>query len=134
MTAAAPATIVRSFLDRVAAGDHPAARRYLDPDARWHGTRGGLDQDRVLRGPEAWIAYLGEIESPWQAFSFQLEQLEEAGDDVLVFLHESGRSQHGDLVLESRTAMVFTVRSGLIVAATGYLDRDEARRAVRARR
>jgi hypothetical protein len=37
----------------------------LDPDVVWFGTRGGLDEGQVLRGPDAWLEYMREIQDPW---------------------------------------------------------------------
>jgi hypothetical protein len=50
---------------------------------------------------------------------------------VVVFLHETGQPRHGDLEMQSDTAMTFKVRQQKIIGATGYLDRDEALQAAR---
>ena len=57
------------------------------------------------------------------------ERLIEAGDAVVAFLHETAQPRHGDVEMQSDTAMTFKVREQKIVEATGYLDRDEALKA-----
>jgi ketosteroid isomerase-like protein len=101
----------------------------LDPDVVWFGTRGGLDQDQVLRGPEAVLEYVREIREPWERFDFEVERFMTAGDTVVVFMRETGRPHQSSVDIQNDTAMVFTVRDEKIVEMTGYLDRDEAVRA-----
>src|SRR4051794_2313306 len=98
----------------------------FDPDVVWLGTVGGLDQDQVMRGPEAVIAYAREIREPWQSFRYEVEQMTEIGDAIVVFLLEAGQPRQGGPEVQGQTAMVITVREGRIAEMRGYLDRDEA--------
>ena len=125
--------VVRDFFD-VAAEDDARLSATLDPDVVWFGTRGGLDQAQVLRGPEAVIAYMREIREPWEQFDFKVERLIEVGDAVVAFMHETGQSRHGGPEMQSDTAVIIKVRQQRIVEMTGYLDRDEALRAARQKR
>jgi ketosteroid isomerase-like protein len=122
--------VVRAYLDLVAAGDYAAVSDRLDSDVVWFGTRGGLDEAQTVRGPDACIEYLREIVDPWQRFDFEAERLIDVGDTVVVFLRETARARHGDLRVENETAMIFKLRRQKIVEMRGYLDRDEALRAV----
>ncbi len=128
MTSAALA-VVQAFLDLSAAGDYARMPDVLDPDVVWFGTRGGLDQSQVGRGPGAVIAYLQEIQEPWEQFDVEIQRLIETGDTVVVFMRESGRARHGGPGVQNDTAVILKVRQQLIVEITGYLDRDEALRA-----
>ena len=122
--------VAQRFFDLVAARDFTSISDLLDPDVVWLGTRGGLDQDRIVRGPNAFLEFLREVlEESWERFDVETEQLIEAGDAVVVFLHEAARARHGDLEVENETAAIFKVRQRKIVEARGYLDRDEALRA-----
>jgi ketosteroid isomerase-like protein len=98
----------------------------LDPDVVWFGTRGGLDEAQVLRGPEAVLGYLREIREPWDHFEVDFERFITAGDTVVVFMRETGRPHQSNVEIDNDTAMVFKVRQRRIVEMTGYLDRDEA--------
>ena len=124
--------LVRAFFDLTEAGDFAGVSDLLDPDVVFHGTRGGLDEKQVLRGPDAVVEYVrDEITDPWERYEVETERLIEVGDTVVVFLHETGRPRHGDLEMQSDTAMTFRVRQHRIVEARGYLDRDEALEAAR---
>jgi ketosteroid isomerase-like protein len=121
--------VVRAFFE-VAAEDDEGLSASLDPDVVWFGTRGGLDEAQVLRGPEAVLEYMREIREPWEQYDFQVERLIEIGDGgVVVFMHETAQSRHGGPAMQSDTAMIMKVRHRKIVEMTGYLDRDEAVRA-----
>ena len=121
--------VVRAFLDRAAASDFVGVADSLDPEVVAFGTRGGLDEARVLRGPAAVIDYLREVQDTWRRFDVETEQLIEVGDTIVVFMHETAQARHGDLRVQKDTAMNVKVRGQKIVELTGYLDRDEALRA-----
>lgn len=123
--------VVQTFCDAVFADDLARISEMLDRDVVWFGTRGGLDQDRVFRGPEAFVEYLAEVTELWDHFEAEAERLIETGDAVVVFFHETGRARHGDLEVQNDTAAVFKVRQGKIVEVRGYLDREEALEAAR---
>jgi ketosteroid isomerase-like protein len=132
MTSQEAMAVVRAFFDLAAAGDFAGLAGTLDPDVVFLGTRGGLDEKRVLRGPEAVVEYVSdEITDPWERYEVEAERLIEVGDRVVAFLRETGQPRHGDLEMQSETAMTFKVRQHRIVEARGYLDRDEALRAAR---
>ena len=121
---------VHTFLDLVVAQDTTALADMLDPEVVWFGTRGGLDESQVLRGPTAVLEYMREIQEPWEEFGVEIEQVIEAGDAVVVFMRETGRARHGGPEVQNDTAMIFKVRQERMVEITGYLDRDETLRAV----
>jgi ketosteroid isomerase-like protein len=119
--------VVRAFYD--SGEDEARMSDNLDPEVVWYGTRGGLDEARVMRGPEAVLAYLREIQGAWERFDVEVEQMLEIDDGVLVFVQETARTRQGGLELQDHTAMILKVRNGKIVEMTGYLDRHEALRA-----
>ena len=80
--------VVRAFGDAFAAADFARISETLAPDIVWFGTRGGLDEQRVLRGPDAVLEYLREIRDPWKRLDVEAERLIDAGETVVVFLRE----------------------------------------------
>jgi ketosteroid isomerase-like protein len=130
MTSEAQA-VVRAFFDLVAAGDLARISDSLDPDVVWFGTRGGLDEEQVLRGREAVLEYMREIAEPWESLGVEVERLIEIGDAVVVFLREIAHARQSDLEVQNRTAMILKLRRQRIVEGTGYLDREEALTAAR---
>jgi ketosteroid isomerase-like protein len=121
--------VVRTFLELATGGDDARISESLDPNVVWFGTRGGLDEAQVLRGPDAVLAYLREIGEPWERFDIEVERLFEDGHTVVAFLRESAKIRHGGLEVQNDTATIFKVRQQKIVEMRGYLDRDEALRA-----
>ena len=131
MTSEATA-VVRRFFELAAAGDYDGMPEIIDTEAIWLGTRGGLDEEQVVRGPDAWIRYMREIDETWERSDVSVERLVEIGDSVVAFLRERAHARHGDLEVQNETAVVIKVRHQKIVEARGYLDRDEALRAATA--
>jgi hypothetical protein len=82
------AAVVQGFLDRAAAGDFVGVSDSLDPEVVVFGTRGGLDEARVLRGPAAVIDYLREVQDTWRRLDAETEQLIEVGDTIVVLYLE----------------------------------------------
>jgi ketosteroid isomerase-like protein len=123
--------VVERFYDLAAAEEYSRLPDLLDPDVTWFGTRGGLDEGQVFRGPDEVLAYLREILEPWKEFRVELEDAIDTDDGIVVFMREIGQARHGGVEVESETATVFTVRGGKIVEMRGYLDREEALEAVR---
>ena len=124
-----PEAVVRKLFELDAKGDLAGIAELLDPEVVWFGTRGGLDADRVARGPEEFIAYLQEIEQTWEQLDAEVEQVVESGETVVAFLREAARGR-GGLDVQNETAVVISVRQGRITEARGYLDRAEAPQAV----
>jgi ketosteroid isomerase-like protein len=120
-----PGAVARKLFELAAEGDTESILELLDPEVVWLGTRGGLDANRVSRGPDAFVAYMQEIEQTWEDFEVEVQRVIEADETVVVFLRETARGR-GALDVESETAVVLKVRGGRIVEARGYLDHDEA--------
>ena len=120
-----PGAVVRRFFDLAADGDNEGLLELLDPDVVWFGTSGGVDGRRVVRGSDAFLGYLREIEETWEQFEVKVERVIESDETGVAFLRETARSRAG-LDLENETAMIFKIREGRIVEGQGYLDRAEA--------
>lgn len=71
--AAAPIDVVRAFYERAISGDEGSVTELLHPEVVWVGTKGGLDEKRVLRGPAEFLAYLREIAEPWEEWRVEIE-------------------------------------------------------------
>jgi ketosteroid isomerase-like protein len=96
-------------------------------DVVMHGTIGGLDEQRVMRGRAEVLDYFEEIIDPWEGFAVDFEQVVEGPDDTyVVLMREVGRSPRADVEMVSETAMVLRIRDGVVHEMRGYLDRDAA--------
>jgi ketosteroid isomerase-like protein len=123
------AEVVRELQDALNTGDRERQAQLLDSDIVQHGTRGGIDEGRVIRGREAVLAYWDDVGDTWQSLSFEIERLIEGDGVAVVFWRETARSHQSDLEIQYDTGSVFRVRDGRIIEMTGYMDRDEALRA-----
>ena len=107
-----------------------AAGHLADPDApvRFHAAEGvALDTD--YRGFDGLIAGWREWLSTFASYHFELEDLFQEGDRVIVLVRQTGRTIHGGVeVPSSPSAAVFTVRDGRLTEAAFYLDRTLAAR------
>lgn len=117
--------VIRKFFELVREDDTDGILELLAPDVVWLGTRGGLDENRVTRGADAFLEYRQEIEQTWEQFEVEVERVIESDATVVVYLREMARGR-GALNVHSETAVVFKVRAGRIIEGRGYLDRNEA--------
>lgn len=123
------ADLVHELAAALNAGDFERLTQVMDPDVVQYGTRGGIDQDRIVRGREAVLAYWEEVGEAWESQTFEPERIIEAGDVIVVLWHETARIRDSDLEVESGTASLVKVDDGKVVELRGYMDPDEALRA-----
>jgi ketosteroid isomerase-like protein len=121
--------MVEAFI-RVIGGDETALGATmdpLDPDIVWYGTVGGLDEHQVAHGVQEVAEAVAESIATWEKLVLETERYIDAGDGrVIVLFHEIARSRHSNVEMETRTAVIYTVRDGKVVEARGYMNRDEA--------
>jgi ketosteroid isomerase-like protein len=63
-------------------------------------------------------------------FTVEVEQLFDAGDQVVVFLTSQGRGRISGIEVSRKLAQVCTVRDGQVIKIVGYDDRAQALEAV----
>ena len=119
--------IVRRIVEDAVQGRWEESARQLGPDAEWHGTVGGLTEGSVWRGPEQ-IRELFEQEDAeaWEERRLEAEEFIDAGDCVVVLLHEFRRGKGSGVEMETDTAVVYEMRDGRVVRIQGYMDRADA--------
>ena len=117
--------IVWEFFERIEKEDTEGVLELLDPGVVMLGTHGGLDAHLVVRGSDALLEYLQEVEQFWEEFEVEVERVIVSDDKGVAFLWETARGR-GEISLQNETAMVFKIRDGRIAEVQGYLDRDEA--------
>ena len=66
----------------------------------------------------------------WEERRLEAEEFIDAGDDVVVLLHEYRRGGGSGVELETKTAVVVAVSAGRVVRIQGYMDRGAALEAV----
>ena len=118
--------IVRQFTEAWEGRDSEAMVELVDPNVEQHGTVGGLEEGRVLRGISEIARDYERVEEMWDEHRIEIERVIDAGDQVVVLQREyqRGRSSGVELVIDA--AVIFTLRDGRIIRLQGYMDRAAA--------
>jgi ketosteroid isomerase-like protein len=120
------ASVVRAVVDAQRRRDWHAFGRLYDPGIEWEdvsglwgdwGTRQGFDDVR-----DAWVTWFEAFEH----VDFEIEELIEAGDDVVAFIRARARGRESGLVIDQRLPSVWTVRGGRVVRVRGYREAGDA--------
>lgn len=119
--------IVREAFEAMTGGDQQRLQQLLDPELEFHGTVGGIQEGEVAHGrSEIDEKFEKQDLEAWEERRLEAEDFIDAGDDIVVLLHEFRRGKGSGIELESRTAIVVAVSGGRVVRMQGYLDRDAA--------
>ena len=122
--------IVREAWEAFLAGDQEKAAQLIDPELEFHGTVGGLQEGQIAHGQsEIDERFEAEDLEAWEERRLEAEEYIDAGDDVVVLMHEYRRGRGSGVELETKTAIVVGVRGGRVVRMQGYMDRDAALKA-----
>jgi ketosteroid isomerase-like protein len=78
------------------------------------------------RGVNGLVAMWREWLKPWKSFRLDVEELIDAGDDVVVFARVQSRTARDDVLVEHSPTAVWNIREGKVAGITFYLDRAEA--------
>ena len=119
--------MVREAFESLLAADRVKTARLVDPEVVFHGTVGGLEEGRVAHGlPQIVREFEEEDLEAWEERRLEAEEFIDAGDDVVVLLHEYRRGRGSGVGLEIDTAVVVAVSGGRVVRIQGYMDRHAA--------
>jgi ketosteroid isomerase-like protein len=122
--AASNVEIVRRMYDAFHGGDFEGALAHYHPEVEV-GATSSVDGGPG-RGREALAAMIGRWVSAFDDWSEEIEEMREVGGAVLVVALQRGRGRDTGIELETRYALLYWVRDGLIARITLYRDRDEA--------
>jgi ketosteroid isomerase-like protein len=122
--------VVREAFEAFQGGDLEKTAQLVDPELEFHGTVGGLQEGQIAHG-QAEIDQVFEEEDleAWEERRLEAEDFIDAGDNVVVLLHEYRRGRGSGVELEAETALVVGVSGGRVVRMQGYMDRQAAREA-----
>jgi ketosteroid isomerase-like protein len=122
--------IVRAFLEAGERRDWARLEELTDPEVELLGTVGGVEEGRVTRGLAQVIREVDEEDrEAWEERRLEPVEFFDAGDEVVVFLHEYRRGKSSGVELEVDTAVVYELRDGRVVRMQGYMDRAAAKKA-----
>ena len=123
--------IVREAFVAFLGGDQEKTAELVDPKVEFHGTVGGLQEGQIAYGQsEIDQTFESQDLEAWEERRLEAEEFLDAGDDVVVLLHEYRRGKGSGVELETETAVVVAVSGGRVVRIQGYMDREAALEAV----
>src|SRR3954471_16983386 len=86
--------IVREALESALAGDQEKMAQLVDPAVEFYGTVGGLQEGQIAHGQsEIDETFESEDLEAWEERRLEAEEFIDAGDDVVVLLHEYRRGK-----------------------------------------
>lgn len=123
--------VVMRMVAAFESGGLDAVRPLFDEDVVWHEDP-SFPEAGVYRGRDAWEAYARQFMAEFAYLHYDVREIVEAGDDLVVNLrlHGEGKSSGAEFDLSAWWAL--TVRDGRVVRCFAYLDRDRAFEALRA--
>jgi uncharacterized protein len=121
-------------LARKAATSLQALIDRLDDDVVWDNTRFGgeipMDHATVFVGKRAVTKSFRSWLGAWEEFRYEVEELIDAGDSVVIVVHESARGRASGASMEHRYSQVWTFSDGRIVSGATYERKQDALKAV----
>ena len=119
--------VVREAFKAFSEEDREMGAQLVDPEVEFLGTVGGLQEGQIAHGQsEIDQKFEAEDLEAWEERRLEAEEFIDAGDDVVVLLHEYRRGRGSGVELESKTAVVVAVSGGRVVRIQGYMDRGAA--------
>ena len=122
--------VVQQIYEAQQRGDQGGVTQLVSPDVELHGTSGGLSEGSVARGIQA----VRETFETWDTEAWDETRLNpqrfiDAGDQVVVLQQEHRRGRSSGVEVESKTAVLFELRDGLVIRMQGFMDQADALRA-----
>ena len=122
--------MIERMLDE-AQHDPAALFEMLDDDVRWElGPLNIPDVVATYCGPAGVGEFFRRWVGPFDEWGYEVGDLIDAGDSVVVHIQQWGRGKGSGAPVESRFWQVWTIRRGKVVRATHHADKAEALEAV----
>ena len=122
--------VIRAAIEAFNAGDLDTMLALADPELEWRPAFGGATLGATeYRGHEGFREYWAAAEEIWEAFRFEPEEFIEAGDEVVVIGHGSGRARGSGIAIDQPLAMLWRVRAGKTLSGQTFADPELAKRA-----
>jgi uncharacterized protein len=96
----------------------------LDPDVEWTPDR--RVGEGPIRGREKVIEFFTDMASMFDQLDYEIEQVWDHNDQVLVFLWLTGSGAASGAGFDIHIAHLWTLRDGMLVRGEGFADRSEA--------
>ena len=117
--------IVRRYFAAYDRGGLDALAECWHPDIDWRAVEGYLDDVGLIRGPDELRQHYRQWEETFDAVRVEIEELTEAGDEVVAQLRGVGRMKGSAAEIDVRYAVVISIRDGKIARGREYSTRQE---------
>jgi uncharacterized protein len=118
--------IVRQSFPAYDRGGLDALAEFWHPDISWRAAEGALDDVGLMEGPDALRDYYEQWEDTFESARTEVEELVDAGDQVVAVVRGFGRMKESEAEVDIRYAIVLSIRDGKIAAGREYFTRAEA--------
>jgi uncharacterized protein len=118
--------VVRQGFSAYDRGGLDALAEFWHPDVNWRAAEGALDDVGLMEGPDALRHYYEQWEDTFETIRTEVEELVEAGDQVVAVVRGIGRMKESEAEVDVRYAIVLSIRDGKIAAGREYFTREEA--------
>jgi ketosteroid isomerase-like protein len=116
--------IVRRIYDAYVSGDFDTAFSLIDPEVEFDVSI--RPEGKVYRGHEGVAEGLRTWTGTWEGFRMELQELIDAGDQVVGVEHQSGRGRGSGLPLSQLYFSVFTLDGGKVTRIVWFPSRAQA--------
>jgi len=96
---------------------HPLASKFSLPD---------MPRGAEFRGWEGWTAFWRDWLEPWEDWWYEIGNIAESGDHVVLDLEIRARGRESGIPVEVKLSQVWTLRNGKIVGLAVFDTRAEA--------
>ena len=125
--------VVRRIYEAAARRDAETVFSLYDAEVELDNTRLGLAGHRgIRRGHEGLRGVFRDWHDAWENVEYDYDELIDAGEHVVSVVTRRGRGRASGVDVELRVALVWTVRSGKVVRAVWWPDREAALASIQA--
>jgi ketosteroid isomerase-like protein len=117
--------MVRRTYEAANQGDYDSAESYIHPEIEFH-TYAQSPEAGVYRGKEAVRRYNEGLFERFESTRFEIEELLDAGDQVVVVTTQCAVPKGGEQEMTVRVVEVWTIREGMLAERCSYSTREEA--------
>jgi ketosteroid isomerase-like protein len=111
------------------AGDRGWVLDHMSPDVEWITPEADPDPG-TYRGHQGVEEYWAQWRAAVGQLNFLIEEMLDAGDDVVVLAHVRAKTRRDGVVIEHSPASVWTIEDGKVKAMQAFADKKSALRAL----
>ena len=124
--------LVRRSVEAYGRGDTELFFEMFDPAIEWHGTPEAV-VGSAAHGVDGVHQYLAQWQELWDEHSLEPIEIIDAGQAVVVVIHEQARGHSSGIGVDRTFAGVYTFGGTKVVRAEHFTSKDEALKAAQSR-